>query len=78
MEIKTAEQTLVCRTCGKSKPLSEYYKKGKGREGYISECKPCKSERNKTYWRNNSYKKEKEKEIKVGAFHWPAPGRARA
>ena len=33
--------TKTCRTCGEEKPVSEFYKRLKNRDGYQTRCKQC-------------------------------------
>lgn len=43
-----------CRVCGKTKPVSDFYKRTKAKDGYQSRCKDCSNEDVKT-WRNHHY-----------------------
>lgn len=45
-----------CNKCGKIKPLSKFYKMGKGKFGVQSWCKICNSKYAKGYYRNNKAK----------------------
>lgn len=36
-----------CKTCGETKPLSEYYDHPKARDGHLNECKACVRERSR-------------------------------
>lgn len=36
-----AEDTKVCKRCGKEKPLNEFYRNAQYKDGYVSKCKAC-------------------------------------
>lgn len=41
-------KTKKCNTCGKEKPLAEFHKNNRAKDGHLSTCKQCVS----TYQRN--------------------------
>lgn len=41
MTAMTDPVTKVCTTCGTERPLSEFYRKARERDGHRSQCKPC-------------------------------------
>ena len=45
-----------CTKCGETKPLTEYHKNPRSRHGYRTECKVCRSARNKAYREANREK----------------------
>jgi 5-methylcytosine-specific restriction endonuclease McrA len=50
----------VCNNCGIEKPLSEYYRETKGKDGRRGKCKVCDNSRIKTY-NQNPLVKERQK-----------------
>lgn len=56
----------TCSKCGETKPLSEYYKGGKGSryaDGYRSQCKQCQSEyQTKWFKKNKDYADKRARE----------------
>jgi hypothetical protein len=38
-----------CRKCRKKKPLTEFYKHGSTKDGYVNQCKTCKRKYSKGY-----------------------------
>lgn len=51
--------TKVCTKCGVEKPLGEYYKDRRAKDGAYSECKSCSYERTKQYAKANPEKGKK-------------------
>ncbi len=49
MEYVRLEQSKPCTKCGQIKPLSEYHKHAKNRDGHAERCKPCRREDTKKY-----------------------------
>lgn len=47
----------ICRDCGKDKPLTEFSREKKTKDGLKSYCKSCMSERSKAYNRKNREKR---------------------
>jgi hypothetical protein len=47
-------RTKKCSKCRKIKPISEFYKRKNYKDGYCSQCKICKAECSKEYYKNNS------------------------
>jgi 5-methylcytosine-specific restriction endonuclease McrA len=45
-------ETKICTCCGVEKPLSEYYKEAKGRDGHRGNCKLCHNSHKKIYNQN--------------------------
>jgi 5-methylcytosine-specific restriction endonuclease McrA len=43
-------ESKVCNGCGIKKPLSEYYKAAKGKDGHRGKCKVCDNTRTKAYY----------------------------
>lgn len=43
----------VCKKCGAEKPISEYNKNPKTKDGYYGACKTCCAEYLKAYWKKN-------------------------
>ena len=41
MPSEATEQTKACTTCGKVKPLTDFYRDRRIRSGYFTECKVC-------------------------------------
>src|SRR5438270_13682754 len=39
----------TCTKCGKSKPLDEFYKRPRNRDGYERHCKPCAQAQQQAY-----------------------------
>ena len=56
MNIKGIEKAegKVCTKCGVWKPLEEYYKHKGGKDGRKSQCKKCKKEYKKQYYKNHA------------------------
>ena len=55
----------VCGKCGVWKPLEEYYKHKGGKDGRKSQCKKCKKEYKKQYYKNHvEHIKEREKQYR--------------
>lgn len=46
----TIDDQKRCIGCGKSKPLSDYYRNKNYKDGRIKHCKPCQSVRAKEYY----------------------------
>ena len=40
-------ETKTCRTCGETKPTSEYYRNSHTSDGYLGRCKGCQDSANK-------------------------------
>ena len=52
-----------CSTCGKSKPLTDFYKDKKGRDGYGYSCKSCaKSRASSNYYDNHEKRKARNRQ----------------
>lgn len=49
----------VCKKCGNEKPMSEYNKNPKTKDGYYGACKACCADYLKEYWENNKDKLSK-------------------
>ena len=47
------EETQVCRTCEIEKPLTEFYKDKRMKNGYQTQCKECVSKRRKERYEEN-------------------------
>tara|TARA_R110000796_G_scaffold144236_1_gene260931 strand:+ start:1045 stop:1659 length:615 start_codon:yes stop_codon:yes gene_type:complete len=45
--------TKVCNNCGKDKPITEYSKRSKSKDGLQPKCKQCNKEFNDTYRKHN-------------------------
>lgn len=43
----TETQQKTCSECGESKPLDEFYRHGRGKDGRISRCRDCKGAANR-------------------------------
>ncbi len=41
----------VCPVCQESKPLTDYYKNNRNKNGFDNRCKPCKRSTNKVYYK---------------------------
>ena len=50
-----------CSKCKIVKPITEFHKNARSKDGYKSACKKCRTKENKKWWKNN---KEKEKEYR--------------
>ena len=63
---------LICKKCGLSKPLSEFYKDKKTKSGFWGKCKKCLSiERKKYYQTHKDDKKRRDKKHqKTNPFRW--------
>lgn len=49
----------TCKACNKERPLTEYYKQARNKDGLFHECKECcKEKRNKRYANNKEYARE--------------------
>ena len=48
--------TQVCRTCEIEKPVTEYYKDKRMKNGYQTQCKECVSKRRKERYEENKEK----------------------
>jgi hypothetical protein len=53
----------ACVKCGESKPITEYYKAVKTKDGYNKSCKECYKKRANDYYHEKS--KQREYRIKV-------------
>lgn len=64
----------ICRICGASKPLEDFYANVKGRDGKRPECKACTAERRKAWYAAN-----REREIaRVKVWQQANPDRVNA
>lgn len=52
------KKTKICTKCKKTKPISEFHKQKKAKDGYSYWCKECMKEYNKKY--NQSHKKQRQ------------------
>jgi hypothetical protein len=50
------KQRKQCQMCNKTKSTTEFFKRGRSKDGFGSYCKPCKLEKNSTSWRKNRNK----------------------
>ena len=50
------ERTQLCITCEIEKPVTEYYKDKRMKNGYKNECKECAGERRKKHYKENKEK----------------------
>lgn len=41
----TGLEVKICRTCGETKPSSEFYRNNKSKDGLRPDCKPCNRDR---------------------------------
>lgn len=48
--------TKTCRKCGEDKPLSEYHRYHKMKDGYLNQCKRCCHDYRKQYAKDNPEK----------------------
>lgn len=58
-----------CPRCGATKPLSEYHKSSKRKDGVQSECKSCKCERTAEIYAQNPNVKRLRQERRTAARH---------
>jgi len=49
----------VCSRCGQEKPLSDFHKDSRGKDGYRAECKACKQKIDEGYRENNAGKRRR-------------------
>lgn len=47
-----------CRVCGDVKPVTEYYKQARNRDGLFHECKKCCTQRRREYYAANPEKQK--------------------
>lgn len=62
----------LCRSCGETKPFSEFHKQAKAKDGLQFRCKTCDK-----VWHGKRYLKDKEK-INVQTKAWKAANKERA
>lgn len=53
----------ICTKCGKEKPLAEFNRLKKGKDGYNPRCKDCHNTDNRGYSKKPEYKKKKQEYI---------------
>ena len=51
----------ICNTCGEEKPLSEYHKHARMKDGHLNRCKVCNNEKLRKYRQTDTYKAIKHK-----------------
>lgn len=56
MELTGPKPTKVCRDCGLTKDLTDFYYHKSTKDKLRPECKLCISKYQKDYWKNNGYK----------------------
>lgn len=58
MEEQDTVVTKRCTKCGVEKPLGEFYKQPRNKDGYQKYCKDCSKNQQKDYYKNNKDKKK--------------------
>jgi hypothetical protein len=53
MEAHVTEPSKACNLCGKVKPLSEFWRDSRRRDGYRAACRPCERIRNANWMEEN-------------------------
>ena len=48
----------TCSRCNESKPLEEFQRRARNKDGHTNLCKPCKREYDNNYYRQNDYRKD--------------------
>jgi hypothetical protein len=64
-------QAKKCSVCGEAKPITEFFKNKRSRDGHAAACKACRTARNKI-WRNSETGK---KSAKKSYYKWRASPR---
>lgn len=72
--------TKICKTCGEDKPLSDYYKRAKSKDGVGYSCRDCQREASRQWHHDNperSYKRGRKwrDENPTKAAEWSRYGR---